>query len=284
MMNDRMKTRREIFDRTIRLSLLPLSALFLCSCQQVVSIDLNTANPQIVIEGVVKDQPGPYEVIIGRTGSYFDTSLVTPPVSDALVTMSDGLGHRDTLQESVPGTYRTSTIEGLPGTTYSLSVLEGGKQYDAVSFMPAKVTIDSLYATPRREFDGDRGYDIYVLFKDPPQTGNYYRINVRSSSSISSDSIDGRRYRLFDDRLTNGNEMNVRIRAGRNVSAGDTITIELLAIDKATYEYFNTLGNILSSDRSPTALSPANPNTNLNNSALGYFAAYTIDTKRIVLR
>lgn len=261
-----------------------IAGLLLSSCQQVVSIDLNTANPQIVIEGVVKDQPGPYTVLLSKTGSYFDTSLVAPPVSDALVIMSDGLGHRDTLREAVAGTYTTSTIQGVPGNTYSLSVFEGGKEYAAVTVMPIKVVIDSLYATPRRAFDGDRGYDIYVMFRDPPQPGNYYRINIRSSSLVPSDSIDGRRYRLFNDKLTNGNEMNVRIRAGRNVSAGDTITIDLLSIDKATYDYFNTLGDILSSDRSPTSLSPANPNTNLSNNALGYFAAYTVDTRSIVLQ
>ncbi len=261
-----------------------IAGAFLCSCQQVVSVDLNQAGSQMVIEGVVKDQPGSYSVVLSKTGSYFDSSLVTPPVSDALVIMADDLGHRDTLRETVPGTYETSTIQGIPNNSYSLSVFAGGKEYDAVTFMPVKVTIDTLYATPRREFDGDRGFDIYVLFKDPPQPGNYYRINVSSSSLIPSDSIDGRRYRLFDDKLTNGNEMNVRIRAGRNVSAGDTITIDLLSIDRSAYDYFNTLSDILSSDRSPTSLSPANPNTNLSNNALGYFAAYTVDTRSIVLR
>lgn len=279
-----MITKRGTYKGAIIFLTLCITTLFLCSCQQVVSIDLNKANPQIVIEGVVKDQPGPYLVILSLTGSYFDTTLTTPPVSNAVVIITEDTAHRDTLKEIAPGTFETSTIQGIPGKTYSLSVFTEGKEYDAVSSMPVKVLIDSLYATPRREFDGDRGYDIYVMFRDPPDPGNYYRINVRSSSLIPSDSIDGRRFRLFNDKLTNGNEMNVRIRAGRNVSAGDTITIDLLSIDKATYDYFNTLSDILSSDRSPTSLSPANPNSNLSNNALGYFAAYTVDTKSIVLK
>jgi hypothetical protein len=154
----------------------------------------------------------------------------------------------------------------------------------ATSSMPTKVFIDSLYALPRHGLSGESGYDIYVTFKDPPELGNYYRINARSSAVIPADSIDGRRYRLFTDKLTNGNEMTERIRTGRNVSVGDTITIELRSIDKATYDYFHTLSDILSSDRSPTSLSPANPNTNISGDALGYFAAYTVDTKQIVLR
>jgi hypothetical protein len=31
-------------------------------------------------------------------------------------------------------------------------------------------------------------------------------------------------------------------------------------------------------------LAPANPNTNLSNGALGYFAAYTMDRKTIILQ
>jgi len=68
------------------------------------------------------------------------------------------------------------------------------------------------------------------------------------------------------------------------VNPGDTITVELLTIDKAAYDYYSILRDILSSDRSATSLSPANPNTNLTNGPLGYFAAFTVDTKSIVLK
>ena len=65
---------------------------------------------------------------------------------------------------------------------------------------------------------------------------------------------------------------------------GDTVWVDLLSIDKASYDYFNTLNNILTSDRSPTSLAPANPNTNLTNGALGYFAAYSVDSRMIILQ
>ncbi len=79
-------------------------------------------------------------------------------------------------------------------------------------------------------------------------------------------------------------EITERVRAGRLVVSGDTVTVELLSIDKATYDYFNTLRDILSSDRAATSLSPANPNTNLSGGALGYFAAWAIDRKVIILQ
>jgi len=262
-----------------------LAAGFLLSaCQKVVSIDLNKASPHLVIDGVVTDQPGPYSVTLSLTGNYFEPSLYFPPVSNALVVLTDDHGQRDALKEATSGTYLSTRLQGIAGRTYSLSVISDGKEYDGSSSMPPKVFIDSLYAIPRTGFGGESGYDIYVMFRDPPALGNYYRVNARSSSLIPSDSIDGLRYRLFSDKLTNGNEMAERIRAGRNVNPGDTITVELLSIDKAAYDYYSTLRDILSSDRSATSLSPANPITNLSNGPLGYFAAFTIDAKSIVLK
>jgi hypothetical protein len=60
--------------------------------------------------------------------------------------------------------------------------------------------------------------------------------------------------------------------------------VQLLSIDKPTYDYYRTLDNILTSDRSPTSLSPANPTTNISNGSLGYFTAYAIDSMKIVLK
>jgi hypothetical protein len=82
---------------------------------------------------------------------------------------------------------------------------------------------------------------------------------LKSLPVLPGDSISGQRYILYDDRLTNGNEADVHIRAGRNnLHPGDALIVELLSIDQATYEYYKTTNNILASDRSPTSLSPAN--------------------------
>jgi hypothetical protein len=261
-----------------------LASLLFCGCEKVVSIDLNNADPHLVIEGIVTDQPGPYTVTLSKTGTYFVDELFFPPVTNALIVVTDDQGQKDTLKEITSGTYQSSSLKGIVGRTYALDVVAEGRPYSATSSMPKKVYIDSLYARVRQESRGQPGYDITITFKDPPEPGNYYRINARSSAAIPADSIDGRRYRVYTDKLTNGNEMEERIRAGRNVAVGDTITVELLSIDRATYDYFNTLRDVLSSDRSPTSLSPTNPMTNLNNGSLGYFSAWTIDVKTIILK
>lgn len=259
-------------------------AITLISCEKIVSIDLNKASPQIVIEGIVTDQASPDSVVLSKTGNYFEPLLYFPPVPNARVTIADNLGRVDTLVEVLPGTYRASSLQGVPGRTYELTVAAEGKVYNAVSTMPEKVAIDSLYATRFRAFDGDIGYYLYIVFKDPPVAGNYYRINLSVNRPLPQDSITGQRYHLFSDKLTNGNEVTLKMRTGRSLLSGDTLTVQLLCIDKASYEYFKTLNDILTSDRAPTALAPTNPNTNLTNGSLGYFSAYTVDSKKIVLR
>jgi len=264
--------------------MLLLSAATMAGCQQVVSIDLNKANPHIVIEGNVTDQQGPYVVKISKTGNYFEPTLSFPAVTGAAVVVTDDGGQADTLRETEAGTYESTTLRGIAGRTYALTVVAEGETYQASSSMPAKVFIDTLYSVYRPSGRGGSGYDIYITFRDPPEPGNYYRLNATSSRPIPSDSIDGERYRLYTDKLTNGNEMQERIRAGDNVLAGDTITVDLLAIDQASYDYFNTLRDILQSDQAATSLAPANPNSNISNGSLGYFAAYTVDTRKIVIR
>jgi len=274
------------FSKNLLIPLILIPAFISYNCQKVVSIDLNAASPKLVIDANVTDQSGPYNVILSRSGDYFEPSLTFPPVSNALIIISDDLGRVDTLKESpTAGIYKSSTLTGQPGRTYLLNVNADGNNYSAISHMPNKVLIDSIFyiKRPNNRF-GEPGYDIYVMFKDPPELGNYYRLNVHAGYLVPSDSVDGRRYRLYSDKLTNGDEMEERVRTRSLVVPGDTITIDLLSIDKSAYDYFNTLRDILTSDGAATSLAPANPNTNLSNGALGYFSAYTMDRKTIILQ
>ncbi len=256
------------------------------SCQKVVSVDLNQSNPQIVIVGLVADQGGTDSVTVDMTGDYFTPTLNFPPVTGATVVISDDAGSADTMREVDNGVYYSTNPQGVPGRTYAMKVIANGKNYEAVSTMPQKVDIDSFYAVKSTGLFGRRSdYDFYVTFKDPPQLGNYYRI-VPHADFIPADSLygDGGGIFLYDDEYTTGNEVSYRFRLGGTIVPGDTIGVDLLCIDRATYEYLRTLRTTIQTDRSPTSLAPANPNTNISNGALGYFSAYTIDSKTLVVK
>ena len=265
--------------------LLLLLAVIFYSCEKIITVDLNDADPQMVIEGAVSDQSGPYSVVLSKTGSYFEPTLVVPPVTKALVTIADDQGNKDTLKEAQNGIYNSTKLKGVPGRTYTLTVTAEGKQYSAISSMPGKVKIDSMFYAPAKSFGEEKGFDIYVMFKDPPEPGNYYRIRayLNSHPPFSTYEVQGS-YLLYQDKLVNGNEITERLRVRRGVAIGDTITVELYSIDRATYDFYSTLRDVISSDRSASALAPANPNTNLSNGSLGFFAAYTIDTRSLILR
>ena len=271
----RTVTRRNIF-----LGLL-VGALLLCSCRQVVNVDLNESASHVVIEGIVTDLPGPYTVRVTQTTNLFEPALSYPPVTDATVVISDNTGSNDTLKEIAPGNYQTSTVQGVAGRSYQLTVTAQGKTYGGVSTIPNKVNIESFTSQPFRFLNGDPGYIVSVSFADPPETTDYYRI-VLHINSLPPDSVDGGSYLLYDDELTNGTTMTEEIRIWQNIFPGDTVTADLLHIDKATYDYFRTLSGIVNGGINAPA-SPANPNTNLSNGALGYFAAYATDTRKIIL-
>ena len=268
--------------KKLHIALFALLALFAVACEKVVSINLNNADPQLVIEAVVSDHHDSTFVKLSKSGDYFVPSLYFPPVSKAVVVISDDLGVQDTLHETSPGLYKPGSFMGAPGRTYLLSVFSDGKQYTALSTMPKKIAIDSLYTETTQGRNGEPGYNLYMNFRDPPELGNYYRMNYYVGA-LAADSNSGLRYRIYRDKLSNGDEVSFRMRLRRSVNPGDTVTVSLYSIDQRMYDYYNTMNTIVVSDRSPTLLAPANPNTNLS-AGLGYFAAYAVDTKSIVLK
>jgi len=247
-------------------------------CQKVINVDLAEAPPILVIQGLITDSIGPYKISLSKSGSYFNQPVL-PPVSHAVVVISDNNGIVDTLKEKVPGLYYTSKIRGIPGRTYSLMVLSENKTYTATSTMNSHVDIDTLKLEKNQSqglgFGGRDGkesrVDIHCIFKDP-QEKNFYRIKI-----TTNDTIDMANFRLYDDQYTNGEETDLQL--GR-MRIGDVSYVELISLDNNTYEYYRTLRDILRSN--PIfGSTPANPNTNLTNGALGYFGACAISSKAI---
>jgi hypothetical protein len=115
--------------------------------------------------------------------------------------------------------------------------------------------------------------DVHCFFRDPFEK-NFYRIK-----GYLNDSIGAENYRLYDDQYTNGSKTDLQV---RRASVGDTIRVELISLDKGTYEYFRTLSDLLHTN--PIfGSTPANPTSNLSNGALGYFGAYAISSKMIIV-
>ncbi len=246
----------------------------LSSCTKVINIDLNSSSTQMVIEGNVSDQPGPIVVTLSQTVNFSQTNTF-PPVTGAVVTISDNAGNTATLAESPSGTYSTSTIQGVPGRTYTLTVAANGKTYTAASTMPNPVNIDTIVYSQSR-FGGE-SKRLEAKFLDPAGVANCYALFVKLNNVIQPD------FSSSDDNLRDGDTISMRIPFGDNftLAPGDSVTVILESIDKYVREYYRLLLQLNNSSGFESA-PPANPISNISNNALGYFSAHS-DRKKSFL-
>ncbi|PKO99788.1 MAG: DUF4249 domain-containing protein [Bacteroidetes bacterium HGW-Bacteroidetes-8] len=260
-----MKIWGELKKRVIQLTVI----VAILSCEKEISINLNSIEPLIVIEGNITDTPGPYYVEISRTVN-FGSENSFPAVTNALVIISDNRGLKDTLTEMSQGVYKTNKITGVAENSYYLTVNVEGKSFYAISSMPKKVSLDSLAFAPLIFNSTKELYYTVPLYTDPLQLGNYYRFYLFVNGEKENS------YSVFNDNLNNG-LVNGRPLFSRDpgIEKGDTVSVEMHCIDKNVYNYFYALTQ-LSSGR-PGGVTPSNPTSNITGDyALGYFSAHTI--------
>jgi hypothetical protein len=234
----------------------------------VINVNLNNANPNIVIEGIVNDAPGPYEVQITQTVNFSDPNIF-PPISGAVVKITDNTsGITDSLKEGLPGIYLTQNLlQGLTGHTYQLYVLSNGQEYTASSTMPAKVNLDSVSFYTSDIF-GTKSTSAVANFQDPAGIANYYTFTEYVNGQAINQTFN------FSDRLSDGKYIRRQLfNDSSYINPGDQVTIEMHCVDNQVWQYFNTLGQARGNNSQ--AVTPANPLSNISNNALGYFSAQT---------
>ena len=254
-----------------------IAVLAMGSCQKIIHVDLNTSNPQLVIEAYVTDQPLIDTVLILKTGSYF-TPGNYPRVNGATIVVTDNTGVIDTFLQVDSGTYATQHLTGVPGRTYTLKAFVAGKEYDAVSTMQQPVNIDSITSNLVGKAT-DTGYHIRCHFLDPAATTNYYRVQA-FYNGVLQDSADN--ITLDQDKYTNGLPQSIRLKVPYAYT-GDTVKVNLLSIDYNTYDYFSVISSITAASNPISTATPQNPPTNILGGALGYFSAYSVRSQSIII-
>lgn len=258
------------------LILLVVTATLTSSCRKIIDIELEEANKRTTIDAQIHLGTNTVTTRITKSGNFFGETT-NPALTDATVVLNDGTTDYNLINMG-DGDYELTNFTALPGQNYSLKVTQGGTTFDATTYMPVKVELDTVLAQfqPASTFN-DSGYIVSLLFNDPAAIANYYRIEL---------DIAGVRYGpiedliLFDDELTNGNSVNFPLFGVDVAQLGDTVTVYLISLDKQSYDYFNAIDEILFGN----AATPANPKSNFNNDALGNFSAFATDTMTIVVQ
>lgn len=254
--------------------LLAIGSIVFYSCEKEVDVDLNTASPQVIIEGVITNTPGPYHVQISKTVN-FSAANSYPAVSGALVVITDRTSNiTDTLSEDHAGVYETLTIQGISGHSYDLFVSSEGQTYTAATTMPFPVAFDSIEFIHRNNF-GNNSIRAAPYFQDPAGVANYYTFNAFVNNRRLSSTF------VFNDRLSDGKYITQQLfMDSAYIKVGDNVLVNMNCVDKNVWDYFNTLA--LQAEGGVQAVAPANPTSNISNNALGYFSAYTVQTKTAV--
>lgn len=265
-----------------KLLILFIAFLFL-GCEEIIEVDINSSDPQIIIEAKLSNSIVNNFVKITRSTDFYNPNEYIK-ISDAEITITDGEGNSYPLQEILPGRYQSVELVSVPQKRYSIEVNHQSDKYVATSYAPPTIFIDSLsYKLEPRPFRDKKFLELHVHFQDEENQADYARFVVYKNKKQIE------RIFLYDDRLTNGNEIDFfffNFDEDEEFLPGDEILVELQTIDKEAHTYFRTLRRALARSTGgpfgPAA--PANPTTNWDKNALGYFSAFTFDSKSIVIQ
>lgn len=245
-----------------------LTSLVFLSCQEVIDLDLDQVPQRIVIEGVVSDKPSASRVTISFSESIYTRSASRSTIG-AKVILSDNTGRSEQLQEIQAGVFAPSS-SGIAGREYRLTVTYGGAEYTATSRMPAAMTLDSVRWTGSRfnQFFSNSGSLIYYV-SNKQGIEEYCLIKAYNLNESTS------KWTLYSDKYSDGRQ--VALESPSIQASGVALRIELLSIDRITYDYFVKLREVIGSDGieipDVLRLSEFNPKSNLSPDALGYFSA-----------
>jgi hypothetical protein len=286
-----MKLRSTIPGTLIRIALLIVSS----ACTERIDIDLDSTFQRLVVEGSITTDQVKHCVILSSSSDYF-SNRPSPRVQDAVVELSFG---NETLQllenDSDPGRYETPyAFSGVPGTTYELNISgldinEDGLEeiYHASSTMPGGAELESIelkyYVTSLSS-----GYSVLLYASHPLDQRDWFGFKLIKNSDLLTDSLT--KYNvLSDDIFDSGYFPGLPVgflsddEPRQALHPGDTLTLEMNCIEEAYYNFVTEAQLEIAGNYPLFSGPPANVRSNIDNGAIGIFAAYSIQRRSIII-
>lgn len=286
--------------------LLTITTLILASCEKGVTFDLDESSPKIVVEATIETNRAPF-VILSKSQNFF--SQITPDILEASfvrnadVYVSNGtVTHK--LKEytlalatgytfyfySIDSSNLSTAFVGQTNTLYSLRIVAEGKEYTASTQIPAITRkIDSLFWKQAPGSNDTNKVALMVRATDQAGYGDYIRYFTKRNSESFYPAFNS----VYDDQIIDGTSYEIEVERGVDrtqdlpddytlFDKGDTVTLKLCQIDKATYDFWRTMEFSYGSIGNPFA-SPTKVLSNLSNNALGYFGGYAPQFRTIII-
>ncbi len=252
--------------------MLAITLITFVGCERVVDVDLDTAEPRLVIDASIhwlKGTDGAEQTIyLTTTTGYYNTQI--PTVSNAVITVTNGTTTFDFI-ETEPGTYVCTDFVPALEQTYVLTVIANGQTYTATETLKAVPEVGEIEQNNEGGFTGE-DIEVKIFFTDNGATDDYYlsRFKVNFNAIPEFD--------VTEDKFFQGNTI-FALFSDEDLEAGSTLDFRLSGISQRYYNYMNILLSISGSNGgSPFSSPPATVRGNIvntsdpDNYALGYFS------------
>ncbi len=271
--------------------------LILSSCERNIDFNLKNADPLLVVDAQIENGKVP-TVVLTKSLNYFSSIstaiLDSSFVHHAVVTMSNGTVTHPLKEYALPlGGGYTGYYYGIDSSNiatafvgqfnkqYSLDIKSEGKEYTAKTTIPLLVKFpDSIWFKQAPLNPDSNKRVLMVRTTDPPGLGNYIRYFTKTNSDPFLPGANS----VFDDSIIDGTTYEVQVDPGVDNNnpvsydnnffmKGDTVTLKICDIDKATYTFWNTWEFARQSIGNPFS-QPGKVIGNISNNALGAFCGY----------
>ncbi|WPR70368.1 DUF4249 domain-containing protein [Flavobacterium sp. NG2] len=247
----------------------------LTSCEEVVNVNLSTAEPKLVVDATInwnKGTTGNVQTIkLTTTTGYYQSEI--PKVSGAIVFIKNSSNQVFNFTEDInssgnSGQYKCVDFIPQLNETYTLTVSYGGQSYSATEKLLPSPVITDVEQRDDLGFNSDE-IGLKINFNDFPNQINHYLTRFDSAFHPFPE------YQTIPDEFTEGKNM-AALYSNEKLKKGDVINISLMGISKTFYNYMT----IVLSNANPSGPFQAPPakirgnivnQTDKNNYALGYF-------------
>lgn len=252
---------------------------FLISCEDVVDVDLNEAEPRLVIEASInwfKNSVGNEQSIkLSLSAPFFDDSV--PPANGATIEILDTNGNIfNFIEDGNTGIYLNTVFIPIIDEAYTLNINYSGENYTAVETLKSVTPIDFIEQNNEGGFTGE-DIELKAYYTDPVNIENYYFFEFISDIPVVPT------LEVYDDEFTDGNQI-FGFYTEEDLESGDEVIIRNYGVSERFYEFMFILLQQGSDDGGgPFETQPATVRgncineTNPDNYPFGYFRLSEVD-------
>ena len=266
--------------------LIVFASLLFTACERIIDIEIPSDEPSLVVEGEITSKLEPWSVRLTLSQPYLDQKEVEG-VSAATVFINGDDGSSVELFHADTGMFvSNNSAKCIEGVSYTLDVSYDGKTYTATEKLENGFAIDTIasYFLPDNNGFIEAGYYVFIQGKENEEAGDNYLWKFYKNDTLQDDfgpiyendefgPISYLNQSLDPADPLAGLAQGIIPRPFPfRVEPGDSVRIEQYIISSRHYKFIVDREAQLNRSGTPFDPPPANPDYNISNGGLGYFA------------